>query len=64
MSMEQLSNDEYQGKTEELGGIPAPMSLRPSRISLKSHPGLNPGLRGEKPASSHQNYEAANERLI
>jgi hypothetical protein len=41
------------GKTEKIGEKPAPVSLRPPRISLETTRGLNPGLNSVKAVSSH-----------
>jgi hypothetical protein len=59
MMLEQWWNDDYQGKTEELGEKPAPVSHSFTTNLTRSEPRLKLSLRGEKPASNRLSYGMA-----
>jgi hypothetical protein len=58
MSMEQWWNNDYQGKTEEIGKTCSSTTSFSTNLT-RSHLGLNSGLRGEKPAPGRLSHETA-----
>ena len=47
------------GKTEVLGGKTCPSATLSTKNPTWTDPGLNPGLRGERPATNHVSHGTA-----